>query len=225
MTDVATTSGETTTEETGAAAAAADDTLLTGAAETGDTGTESDEAAAAAAEGAAAEGETDGDGDAGAEGSQTPPDAYADFTMPEGITLDEAALAEASPLFKELGLNQEQSQKVVDLYAKQVQAGSQKQVDDFNQLKSDWRNDSMKDDEFGGDNFEENVKVAQNAINQYGTPGLKQLLDDYGVGNHPEVVRFMVRVGQTLKEDVPGSAGSATSKEGDRVTRMYPNDS
>lgn len=163
----------------------------------------------------------DGSADAGEEGSDTVPDTYADFAMPEGMELDATALAEAAPMFKELGLTQDQSQKVIDLYAKQVQAGSQKQVDDFNQLMSDWRTQAESDSEVGGDKFNENVKIAQSAINKYGTPELKQLLEEQGVGNHPEVIRFMVRVGQTLTEDVPGSAGTAAAQSSDRVTQMY----
>lgn len=165
---------------------------------------------------------SEGDG-TGAKGSDMPPDTYADFVLPEDMLLDEVALAEATPLFKELGLSQEQAQKVIDLYAKQVQAGSQKQIDDFNQLMSDWSTQAKNDSEFGGDKFEENVKIAQSAIAKYGTSELKQLLNDHGIGNHPEVIRFMVRVGHTLKEDVPGSNGVVSSKAEDRVSILYGN--
>ena len=160
--------------------------------------------------------------DAGADSADLPPDTYADFTMPEGIELDEAVLADALPVFKELGLTQEQAQKVTDLYAKQVQAGSQKQSDTFSQLMESWKTDAKNDKEFGGDNFEENVKIAQTAIGKYGTPELKQLLEDHGVGNHPEVIRFMLKVGKTLREDVPGQQGAAVSKAKDRVSILYP---
>jgi len=162
--------------------------------------------------------------DTGTEDDDVSPETYADFSLPEGVELDETALAEANPLFKEIGLNQEQAQKVIDLYAKQIQASSVKQVDSFNQLMKDWRDKSSNDKEFGGDKFEENVKIAQSAIAKLGTPELKQLLEEHGVGNHPEVIRFMVRVGQTLKEDVPGSSGSTPNQVVDRVELMYPKD-
>jgi len=169
-------------------------------------------------------GKTDTDADAAdGEGSQAAPDTYADFVMPEGIQLDEAVLGEALPLFKELKLNQDQAQKVVDFHTAQVQAGAQKQVDAFNQQKSDWLEQSTNDKEFGGDKFDENVKVAQAAINKFGTPELKQLLDDYGVGNHPEIVRFMFKVGKLTAEDVPGSS-TAQQQTTDRVNLLYPND-
>jgi len=216
----------TTAVETQDAVDASDDTLLTGDASTEQTSTD-DGSDAGAAQASAEEGgaSTDeGATDAGAEGSQTPPDTYADFVMPEGIELDETALSEATPLFKELGLNQEQAQKLIDVYAAQIQAGSQKQIDNFNQLKSDWREQAKRDNEYGGDKFEENVKTARHAISKFGTPELKQLLNDYGVGNHPEIIRFMVRVGKTLNEDVPGSSGSAASTVKDRVSILYPNE-
>lgn len=190
-----------------------DNTVLTG-------DTESEAGADASADGADA---SDGsDSDAGAEGSDVVPDTYADFAMPEDMPIDEAALTEAIPLFKELGLTQAQAQQLVDFQAKQVQAGSEKQMNDFNQLMTDWRTQSENDKEIGGDKFDENVKTAQTAISKYGTPELKQLLEEQGVGNHPEVVRFMVRVGKTLKEDVPGSPGGATSSAQSRVDLLYP---
>ena len=220
--EVATIAAETETAET-----VGTSTVLTdvGTTETGDTETGSEGVADAATNDGTSADEGQEDADAGAEGSQTPPDTYADFTLPEGTVLDEVALTEALGLFKEDGLSQEQSQKYVDLYSKMVQAGSQTQTDNFNQLMSDWRDQSKNDGEFGGDKFDENIKVAQAAVNAYGTSELKQLLEDHGVGNHPEMVRFMVRVGRTLEEDVPGVTGTATSKAADHVSILYPNDS
>lgn len=171
------------------------------------------------------EGETssDDEGETGKEEGDTPPDTYADFTLPEGMQVDEAMLEDAKPVFKELGLNQEQAQKLVDIYAKQVQASSQTQIDNFNQLVNDWREQAKNDGEFGGDKFDENLSVAVNAIDKFGTPELKQLLNEYGIGNHPEVIRFMVRVGHTLKEDVPGATGGTVTEKDDPVSILYPN--
>ena len=178
------------------------------------------EGADAGAEGSDA-GAADGS-DAGAEGSDTPPDTYADFVMPDGVELSTELMNDVTPILQKYKVTQEDAQLLVDAQAKQVQAGSQTQIDNFNQLMSDWQASSKNDGEFGGDKFEESVKIAQSAVSKYGTPELKQLLEDHGVGNHPEVVRFMVRVGHTLKEDVPGSSGAATSKAGDHASILYP---
>ena len=169
-------------------------------------------------------GDTEATVDDTGEGSQTPPDTYADFVMPEGVEVDAALLTEAAPLFKELGLTQDQAQKLVDFQAQQAKAGSESQVDAFNQLMNDWQEQSKNDKEFGGDKFDENVGIARKAIDAFGTPELKQLLEEHGVGNHPEVIRFMVKVGKLTAEDVPGGTTTTTSKAKDTVSMLYPND-
>jgi len=149
---------------------------------------------------------------------------YTDFNIPEDMNLDKAALEGATPLLKEMGLNQEQAQKMVDWYASQVETAHKSQVDAHNQLMNDWQEQSRNDSEFGGDAFEENIKVAQSAVTKLGTPALKQLLEDHGVGNHPEVIRFMVKVGNLTKEDVPGASTAAQTEKQDHASLLYPNE-
>lgn len=158
----------------------------------------------------------DGDGD------QKAPETYADFTMPEGMELDSALLEQASPLFKELGLTQEQAQKLVDFQAQQVQASQQGQLEAFNQLKTDWLDQAKSDKEFGGDKFDENVATARLALTKFGSEGLTKLMNDYGIGNNPEMIRFMVKVGRLMKEDVPDSGGPNTSLPKDKAGILYP---
>ena len=56
-------------------------------------------------------GKTDDTAGVTGDDSQLAPETYADFTLPEGVELDTALLTDAAPLFKELGLTQEQAQK------------------------------------------------------------------------------------------------------------------
>ena len=149
-------------------------------------------------------------------------EAYADFTLPEGMTLNSEQLEAAAPLFKELGLNQEQAQKLVDFQAQQVQAGQQGQMDAFNQLKTDWVEQAKKDAEIGGDKFDENVGIAKQALAKFGNEGFTKLLNDFGMGNHPEVIRFMAKVGRLTKEDNPDDAGNPIGKPRDHVSVLYP---
>ena len=146
--------------------------------------TEGDAAAASADEGGAeggAEGSTD-DSTAGvADDATEAPENYADFSVPEGTTLDAELLNAATPIFKDLGLTQEQAQKLVDFQAQQIEASGQKQADAFNQQLNDWLAESKADPEFGGDDFDKNVSVAAGAVTAYGTPEFKQLLDNTGI--------------------------------------------
>lgn len=173
--------------------------------------------------GATDDSQSDNTGDQTVDDGSTDQITYADFDMKEGLELDTDALALATPLFNELGLDQAGAQKLVDLQSDLVQAGAKKQVEAFNEQVATWREDSKNDSEFGGDKFDENVKLAQSAVNKFGTPELKQLLEDYGVGNHPEMIRFMVKVGRLTAEDVPGNEAGATGGNNDRVSILYPN--
>jgi hypothetical protein len=163
----------------------------------------------------------DATGDTDDNGKTVTQDTYADFNVPEGATIDEKVLGEATSLFKDAGLNQEQAQKFIDLHAGLVQAGSTGQVEAFDQMKNDWREQSASDKEFGGDKFDESVGLARTAIEKFGTPGLSEILSDTGLGNHPEVIRFMTRVGELTKEDVPGNGNPSAAKK-DHVSILYP---
>jgi hypothetical protein len=150
------------------------------------------------------------------------PETYADFTLPEGMTLDSELLAEALPVFKDLGLTQTQAQGLVDLQSKKAEADAQAQMNDFNQMIDGWKDQSKNDKEFGGDKFEENVAIARSAIESFGTPELKDLLSEHGVGNHPEVIRFMVKVGKLTQEKNIDGGGKPPNVSQDRADRLYP---
>ena len=153
--------------------------------------------------------------------------SYDDFQLPDGVELDAQALESVSPLMQQAGLTQEQAQSLVTWYAEQQQAGMQAQQESFNTMVNEWAEQSKNDSEFGGEKFEENIATAKMAIDKFGTPELKDLLESHGVGNHPEVIRFMVKVGALTKEDNPGAGGNnlpaKVSQEQNQLNALYPN--
>lgn len=149
-------------------------------------------------------------------------ETYADFNLPEGVELNSELLEQALPLFKELKLDQASAQKIIDFEAERVKASQDGQAEAFNQLKANWQEQAKGDSEIGGDKFDQSVSDAREALGKFGTPELTKLLNDFGMGNHPEIIRFMSKVGALTKEDVPGSTGAATSAKKDRVSLLYP---
>jgi hypothetical protein len=140
------------------------------------------------------------------------PESYSDFTLPEGVEMNSATLEKAAPIFKELGLDQGGAQKLVDFYANVVQEGARSQAEDFSQQVNDWRDAVKNDKELGGDNYDESVKTAQLAVAKLGNPEFSKLLEDHPVvSNHPEMIRMLKKMGEFMKEDVPGASGSATT--------------
>jgi len=151
------------------------------------------------------------------------PEKYADFTMPEGVTLDEDLLVEAEPLFHEANLTQETAQKLINLQGKAAQKWAENQVQEHHALAASWEAESKNDKEFGGRNLKQNMAVAIKGMKATATPALQQILDDTGLGNHPEVIRLFYHLGLEVKEPdlVEGRPGGEPAK-GD-ARRMYPN--
>ncbi len=150
------------------------------------------------------------------------PEAYEDFTAPDGVELDTEVLGEFQALGKELDLPQEQAQKVVDLGTKLAQKWAAQQAESVQALHTEWVDASKADKEFGGDALPVNLATAKKAVETYGTPELRELLDQSGLGNHPEVIRLFVRVGKTISEDTHVAGGNGTSAKGAAET-LYPN--
>lgn len=132
------------------------------------------------------------------------PEAYSFSNLPDGYSISDEQLAAFSPVLKELGLTQEQADKLVAFDVQRslaAQEASQQQAVEFrNKQVGEWETALRNDATFGGANFDANVAVAQQALAAYGTPELSAMLSESGLGTHPEVVRFFHKVGKELGE-------------------------
>ncbi len=125
------------------------------------------------------------------------PEKY-EFKLPEGMTLDTDASGKFEVLAKEIGLTQEQAQKLVDIQfdltkkqADAFQAGVQEMIDG-------WKTETIT---MLGANKDKELSFAAKALNQFGTPEFRQLIDDTGLGNHKDFVSFMIKAGKAISED------------------------
>lgn len=128
------------------------------------------------------------------------PESY-DFAVPEGMELDQDLAGKFSDVAKELGLNNDQANKVVGLYADQIQGMQSLQQEAWTKQVSDWEGELKSDPDFGGAKFNENAEIAKIAVNKFGGDELKTALNETGLGNHPAVVKFMHKVGLAISED------------------------
>jgi hypothetical protein len=136
------------------------------------------------------------------------PEAY-ELAVPDGFEkLDEAAVAAATPVFKELGLSNEQANKlmpVVGEYAKRIVAErDEKLMGTILEQRKDWLETARKDPEIGGNNWDATMREGARALDQLGFPKgspLRNALDESGFGNHPEMIRFAAKVGKAIGED------------------------
>lgn len=137
------------------------------------------------------------------------PEKY-EFKAPEGTEFDSGILEAFSGAAKEANLSQDAAQK---LLAKMAPALATRQDEQVKAIHEEWRTASAADPEFGGAKLTENLGVARKAYETFATPELRKLLDTTGMGNHPEVIRMMYRVGKAISEDkfVGGNARSGAT--------------
>lgn len=158
---------------------------------------------------AAGEGEQSKDEGKAPEGA---PETYADFVLPEGVTLDSELLAEFTPVLKELNLSQAQAQKVIDFAPKLISQAVEGIKSQMIEEARSWHDASRADKEIGGAKMAENLAIANKAFVKFGTPELKTFLASRGLNAHPELIRAFVRVGKAISEDTHVAGGSPAAR-------------
>ncbi|EEW1799914.1 peptidase [Escherichia coli] len=128
------------------------------------------------------------------------PEKY-EFKAGEGVELDTEALKDFEPVARDLNLTNEQAQKLVDAYPKILAGVQQRQAEAWQAQTEQWAADVKADKEIGGDKLTANLSVAQRALDQFGTPELKEYLEGTGLGNHPELVKAFIKIGKAMSED------------------------
>lgn len=178
-----------------------------------------------ATEGQTTEGQAQGEQPKGDEGAtketkaEGAPEKY-EFKSPEGTDIHADTLTNFSEVAKELNLSQDAAQKILD---KMAPAMAARQAEAIEAVKTQWADSARTDKEFGGDKLNENLGVAKKALDAFGTPELRTLLNESGLGNNPEVIRFMYRAGKAISEDGFVQGGRAAATDADPAKRMFPN--
>lgn len=127
---------------------------------------------------------------------------FEDFTLPEGVVLDEELMTEFLPFAQELKLDQEGAQKFIDMGSKIAQKMQQQQLDAWQEQLAGWTEQTRNDAELGGKNLANTLAVARTALESFASPEFNELLKASGIGNHPEMIRFAHRIGKAIGNDV-----------------------
>lgn len=146
------------------------------------------------------------------------PEAYEEFTYGEGLHFTKEGVEELSEVFKELNLSQANAQKIVDKLVP-MQVNASKEI--VKATSKRWAEEVKNDPEIGGERFKQNLGHASRAYREFASPALQSLLKESGLGNHPEVVRLFVKLGNEMSQDkgVRGEGSELASPK----RALYPN--
>lgn len=172
-----------------------------------------------------------------ADGKPTVPEKYADFKAPEGTAINKEAMEAALPVFKELGLTQEQAQKLVDVQLKREAELLKGGANGYATMREGWRKDVLADTSLsaGGKVKPEVLQTIGRAIDGINDPKLagefRQVMDTTGVGDNPAFVRAFYKLAQQVTEGRPVQGGGPSpkgqeapnSKPASIASALYPN--
>lgn len=164
------------------------------------------------------------------------PEKYADFTIAEGLTIPDTLKGQVEAMAKELDLPQDKAQKLFDL-APEISKMYQTQLFDAAATATkNWHTEAVADKEIGGGGdskvLEANMAHVATARDAFATPELRKLLEPFnqetnptgtGFGNHPEVVRLLMRVGMAMGEDKKFINGGGNSTSLSAAQKLYGN--
>lgn len=167
----------------------------------------------------------EGDGEDAATGA---PEEYV-FTPPDGVEIDEGQIEAFGEYAYDLGLSQDQFQKLIDFEMERAQQAQSQMADAYTERVSAWAEATKADKELGGEVLDENLGLAKRAMDAFASPELAKLIDTpspenpdgLGLGNHPEVIRLFYRVGKAISESDLVTGDSKVEGPAS-LQKMYP---
>ncbi|UEH06675.1 hypothetical protein [Pseudomonas sp. HN8-3] len=148
------------------------------------------------------------------------PEAYEDFTLPEGMEMDVEILGEFKNLAKELNIPQAKAQQLIDFQSQLASKQAEAYQAAVTKQAQDWAAEIKNDPEIGGENYDKSVASAIKVIQSFGDPALTELLNTSGLGNHPALFKFCHRISAAISEDkfvLPGSQTTTGRKSNEEV--------
>ena len=163
------------------------------------------------------------DAKAAEEAKSKKPDSF-ELKLPEGSKLSKADADEIAAFAKEQGLSQEQAQKQLERESKLAAGFEVKSLEQLKEATGQWLEAVKTDKEIGGEGFQKNAELAKRVVTRFGTPEFKAELERTGLGNHPELVRVFVRIGQSMSDDQFVQPGSQTTTQKQSLASKFYGD-
>lgn len=145
--------------------------------------------------------------------------AIAEVKLPDGMTLNADAAKAAGDLFGKHKISADAAKELTALYAQQVKAGGDAATKAFADQVQAWKTESTADKDLGA----ENLGLAKTTAGKVFDAKTIELMEHFGLMNHPGVLKGLVKIGKATKDDsfVPGDAGATGS--GNDARKQFPN--
>lgn len=187
----------------------------------------------------AKDGEGEGDADTVPEGGYE----LTAFKVGDGdeaveYAVDKDMLEDFTPVMKEAKLGQKGAQALAEKVVPKLFENFTKQQNDiFAATRADWAKQAQADPELGGKNWKATEGHVARALDHFVGPkeftddkGVTQpnpfrlLLNETGLGNHPDMIRAFAKIGAALGEEGILARGGGAAVKPSREEVLYPDD-
>jgi len=155
-------------------------------------------------------------GNEAAKTSETPPPAdYSTLKLPDGSKLDAKRVEDVSAWAKAKNIAPDVAQEILNREHEAVSTIEAARAAEIEKVKETWLNELKADKEIGGDKLNQHVEPAKRLVDKFGSESFKKTLDETGLGNHPELVRFLSGIAKAVGEDklvLPGASPAGVKK-------------
>ncbi len=148
------------------------------------------------------------------------------FKIPASAEPNREALGALREIASAHRLPQDAVQAMVDLAIKQAQVEVAGYERAYKDMRAEWVGELKSDPQFAGsrgEKWDANLALARKAVAAFGNAKLRATFNELGIGDHPELVRFMAKVGAALGDDwTPPAEPSAEPDEDALMRARYP---
>lgn len=139
--------------------------------------------------------------------------------VPDGMKLDDAAAKPFIDAFAKHKLSPEAVKDLAALQAAANKASADGAAKAFSDAVDVWKKESTADKDLGA----ENLGLAKATAGKVFDTKTIELMEHFGLMNHPGVLKGLVKIGKATKDDsfVPGDAGGSGS--GNDARKSFPN--
>lgn len=150
------------------------------------------------------------------------PDDKIELTLPEGSHLKQEDVDKIASFAKEHGLSKDVAQKLLERESASLASRDQAALDQLAEQSEAWKQEIIADKDFGGEKAAETAQLAHDVAKRFGSETFVSELERTGLGNHPELVRMLARIGRAMSPDkMRGSGIPAGAQRKSTESKLY----
>jgi hypothetical protein len=152
------------------------------------------------------------------------PEKYT-IQLPKDSHLDEKALERTAAIARQLGLTEDaKAQEIANFAAAEVADMIRRTAESQTTRARAWEEEALKASDIGAgspEKLQAHLARTKKLLEKFFPEGARKLIDDFGLGNNPDFLRGLTKLGVLMKEDDFIVGDSSGKRTGSAASRIY----